>query len=270
LKWIKLEGGAAVKKKEESKKLLVGTKVLVYWNKKPDQGWYAGTILELSAKKLTVAKQAILHSPQELAKAAQSKRRSEDRADEANLAEGERRTMESLVSKKPRVEGPSNQQVLAEIAKLSFSFLISRKEILEKTPQNQNTIVNGVSFTPLSRKFPDITVPTAVFVLASNEKVMGHGLKIILPHIFEEEELLYGLDRLHADKLAALIDFASSVNFNCLMSSEGKRLSLTQSVKKFMVQKCSNVKKDYQARAHLAEAHQAVPAPQDPQAAQDD
>jgi len=81
--------------------------------------------------------------------------------------------------------------------------LISRKDFLGKT--SQNTVVNGVSFTPLSKNFPEITIPTTVFVMASHEKGLGHGLKIVLPHVFDEEEFLHGVSGLHSEKLAALI-----------------------------------------------------------------
>ena len=132
LKWIKLEKGTTVSKKEESKKLVVGTKVLVYWSRKPDVGWYHGEIMEVSVKKPSILKKDTLRSPEELSKVAQvsrlilvfffffqkAKRKSGEKSDEINLADGQRRTLQTLINKKPRIEGPSNQQLMAEIGKL--------------------------------------------------------------------------------------------------------------------------------------------------------
>ena len=153
MKWIKLEKGTTVSKKEESKKLVVGTKVLVYWSRKPDVGWYHGEIMEVSVKKPSILKKDTLRSPEELSKVAQvsrlifvfffvfffrapdiphssllffsflsffqkAKRKSGEKSDEINLADGQRRTLQTLINKKPRIEGPSNQQLMAEIGKL--------------------------------------------------------------------------------------------------------------------------------------------------------
>ena len=74
LNWIKLEKGTTVSKKEESKKLVVGTKVLVYWSRKPDVGWYHGEIMEVSVKKPSILKKDTLRSPEELSKVAQVSR----------------------------------------------------------------------------------------------------------------------------------------------------------------------------------------------------
>ena len=74
LKWIKLEKGTPVSKKEESKMLVVGTKVLVYWSRKPDVGWYHGEIREVSVKKPSILKKDTLRSPEELSKVAQVSR----------------------------------------------------------------------------------------------------------------------------------------------------------------------------------------------------
>ena len=256
LKWMKLGNGASISKKEESKKLLVGTKVLVYWNKKPDDGWYAGTILELSAKKLTVAKQAILHSPQELAKAAQVcvcslffflfffsflfsvcvcfgdiipsfpfsfsptlfffffpspnaglksgltrptslKGSVVPWSPSCPRNQGSRVHQTSRCWQKSRNSGclVSFTCLLCFALRLNphcFSFLISRKEILEKTPQNQNTIVNGVYFTPLSRKFPDITDPAAVLSLPQTRKLWDTGSRSSSPTCLKKRNYSMG------------------------------------------------------------------------------
>ena len=154
--------------------------------------------------------------------------------------------------------------------------MISRKDFLGKT--SQNTVVNGVSFTPLSKNFPKITIPTTVFVMASHEKGLGHGLKIVLPHVFDEEEFLHGSVGCTARSLQRSsvllfffsfffffwvqfsiphqIDFAADCKFPCLRSSEKKTLSLTASVKKYLAQKCSDIKKDHAEQAEQAEANE--------------